>query len=98
VRELKSLAERLAVLAADPIGVDQLPEPYRSGAREPGTELGLDPREGLSLREFRDRCEKEYIEATLESTGWNVSEAARRLGIHRSRLHEKMNQLGTRRS
>jgi DNA-binding NtrC family response regulator len=98
VRELRSLAERLAVLAGDPIDLDQLPEPYRSG--EPAAELDLDLAHGIGivdLRQFRRQCEKQYIEAVLESTGWNVSEAARLLGIHRSRLHQKLNELGTRR-
>jgi DNA-binding NtrC family response regulator len=98
VRELRSLAERLAVLAGDPIDLDQLPEPYRSGesALTPLVDFGQDT-DVVGLREFRQRCEKQYIEAVLERTGWNVSEAARLLGIHRSRLHQKLKQLGTRR-
>ena len=98
VRELKSLAERLAVLAGDPIDPAQLPEPYRSGgsAAAPTVDLGGDG-EIVDLREFRRRCDKQYIEAVLERTGWNVSETARLLGIHRSRLHAKLNELGTRR-
>ena len=98
VRELRSLAERLAVLAGDPIDLGQLPEPYRSGA--PAPPRPDEPGRGdeiVGLREFRRRCEKSYIEAVLARTGWNVSEAARLLGIHRSRLHRKMNELGTRR-
>jgi DNA-binding NtrC family response regulator len=100
VRELKSLAERLAVLGTDPIGVDQLPEPYRSGVGQAsGAEPSIDePGRQVSLRAFRDRSERQFIEAALESSGWNVSEAARRLEIHRSRLHQKMNELGLRRS
>jgi DNA-binding NtrC family response regulator len=99
VRELKSLAERLAVLAADPIDCKELPEPYRSGRPASEVLLNLDTADGtLSLKEFRNQCEKRYVEAVLESSGWNVSEAARRLGIHRTRLHQKMNELGTRRA
>ena len=98
VRELKNLAERLSILAADPINIEQLPEPYRSGRPVevfPGTvEAGAD----LTLREFRASCERQYIEKILEETAGNVSEAARRLGIHRSRLHEKLKRLGIRRS
>ena len=98
VRELRSLAERLAVLAGDPIDLGQLPEPYLGG--KPAAALPVDPDPGVEiveLREFRRRCEKRYIEAVLERTGWNVSRAARLLGIHRSRLHRKLNELGTRR-
>jgi two-component system nitrogen regulation response regulator NtrX len=98
VRELRSLAERLAVLAGDPIDLDQLPEPYRSGEPAPMAAADLGQvTDIVDLRQFRQRCEKQYIEAVLARTGWNVSEAARLLGIHRSRLHQKMNQFGTRR-
>ena len=96
VRELRSLAERLAVLAGDPIDLDQLPEPYRSGAPGPNPIFDLAPGAGVAeLRVFREQCEKRYIEAVLERTGWNVSEAARLLGIHRTRLHQKIKRLGS---
>ena len=98
VRELRSLAERLVVLAGDPITVDQLPEPYRSGDAPKGPTLDLKRHsEVIELREFHRQSEKQYLEAVLESTDWNVSEAARQLGIHRSRLHQKLKDLGTRR-
>lgn len=96
VRELKSLAERLAILAADPITPDQLPEPYRSGRPEAGLRLPDEGEEKLTLREFRGACEKRYIERVLDEAGGNVSEAARRLGIHRSRLHDKLKRYGLR--
>jgi DNA-binding NtrC family response regulator len=98
VRELKSLAERLAVLAADPIRVSRLPEPYQTG--ESGVETSAEHSSDLdlSLKQYRAQCEKRYIEAVLDASAWNVSEAARRLGIHRSRLHQKLNELGLRRS
>ncbi len=98
VRELRSLAERLAVLAGDPIDMEQLPEPYRSGESPAGPTLNMKrSSEVIELREFRRQSEKQYLEAVLENTGWNVSEAARLLGIHRSRLHQKLKQLGSRR-
>ncbi|MCP4201620.1 MAG: hypothetical protein GY769_06755 [bacterium] len=93
-----SLAERLAVLAGDPMDLEQLPEPYRSGAPAPDPVLDLNnDTRVVELREFRDRCEKQYIEGVLERVGWNVSEAARLLGIHRTRLHKKLKDFGTRR-
>ncbi len=98
VRELRSLAERLAVLAGDPIDMEQLPEPYRSGESPAGPILNMKgASEVIELREFRRQSEKQYLEAVLEKTRWNVSEAARLLGIHRSRLHQKLKQLGSRR-
>jgi two-component system nitrogen regulation response regulator NtrX len=98
VRELRSLAERLVVLAGDPIDLEDLPEPYRSGDSLAGPSPGSgDDSKVLELREFRRQAEKRHIETVLESADWNVSEAARLLGIHRSRLHQKLRQLGTRR-
>ena len=41
-------------------------------------------------REFERRC----INACLDATGGNVSEAARRLGVERSNLHKKMQAFG----
>lgn len=45
-----------------------------------------------SLREVQ----KLYIQHVLRETGWNVSEAARILGIHRSSLYLKLKQYGLR--
>ncbi|MFQ5524668.1 MAG: sigma-54-dependent transcriptional regulator [Thermoanaerobaculia bacterium] len=98
VRELRSLAERLTVLAGDPVDLEQLPEPYRSGAPAPDPIFDVKGADQVvELRDFRSQCEKQYIEAVLEKTGWNVSEAARLLGVHRTRLHQKLKQLGSRR-
>ncbi|MEK6373708.1 MAG: helix-turn-helix domain-containing protein [Acidobacteriota bacterium] len=38
--------------------------------------------------------EKEYIEAVLRRTQWNVSRAAQLLDLQRTYLHEKMTALG----
>ncbi len=99
VRELRSLAERLAVLAGDPIDLEELPEPLsqRRAAVRDIDDLERTATGVLELREFRAAVRKQHIEAVLERTGWNVSEAARLLGIHRSRLHQKLKQLGTQR-
>ncbi len=99
VRELSNLCERLVVLGTDPIDVKQLPEPYRN-PRATLTEnlLAMKSAEPiLPLRDFRARVEKEYLEAVLESTGWNVSAAARALGIQRTHLHQRLVTLGSKR-
>jgi two-component system, NtrC family, nitrogen regulation response regulator NtrX len=95
VRELKAVAERLVVFGGDPITADKaagaLPRGERSGSGPRSTVLApLPARPDLSLRDFRARCEKEYLEHVLESTGWNVSAAARVLEIQRTYLHQKM--------
>lgn len=47
-----------------------------------------------SLREARQRFEREYIAAVLERHRWRMSEAARALGIERANLYRKTRQLG----
>jgi two-component system nitrogen regulation response regulator NtrX len=59
------------------------PEPY-SGER-------------LTLREFRDKAEADYITATLKAYDWNISRASVVLGVERTNLHKKMRALNIRR-
>lgn len=47
-----------------------------------------------SLREARQRFEREYIAAVLERHQWRMSDAARALGIERANLYRKARQLG----
>ncbi len=52
----------------------------------------------LTLREHRERAERQYILSTLEDCGWNISKAAGLLGVERTNLHKKMRGYGIRRS
>ncbi len=96
VRELKNVAERLSVFGTDPVTVDQLPSSVVH--REAGAEHGLvrisEAGAVMPLRDFKTQCEKEYIEAVLRRTNWNVSKAAQLLDIQRTYLHDKMTVLG----
>ncbi len=51
----------------------------------------------LTLREHRDRAEREYIVATLELCDWNISRSALVLGVERTNLHKKMRAFGIQR-
>ena len=53
--------------------------------------------ERLTLREFRDKAEADYITATLKAFDWNISRAAVVLGVERTNLHKKMRALNIRR-
>jgi two-component system nitrogen regulation response regulator NtrX len=44
----------------------------------------------LTLREFRERSERQYIVDTLKLTGWNISRTAIVLGVERTNLHKKI--------
>jgi len=96
VRELRNVAERVSVFGTDPVTADQLPSSVMQ--REAGVEHGLlripENAPVLPLREVKAQCEKEYIEAVLRRTNWNVSRAAQLLDLQRTYLHEKMTQLG----
>jgi len=85
VRELANTIERLLILSPRPtIEVDDLPENLRY--RKP---LAAMTDEGnLSLAEV----ERRHILRVLETTGFNVTIAAKRLGIDRNTLRSRMRQ------
>lgn len=91
VRELMNAVERGVVLArADYLDEEDVPliHGVESHDRETGWEEP--PPTDLPL----DEVEKATILNTLESTGGNKSEAARRLGITRKTLHKKLKKYG----
>lgn len=51
----------------------------------------------LTLREYREVAERNYVKATLRGFGWNVTRAAEALGIERTNLHKKIKSLGIQR-
>jgi two-component system nitrogen regulation response regulator NtrX len=44
----------------------------------------------LTLRDFREKTERQYIVDTLKLTGWNISRTAIVLGVERTNLHKKI--------
>ncbi len=102
VRELRNVVERMAILSDDEITIDDLPEaprrdlPAEAMVALPGLQFqGGTPRE--SLREYRERAEREFIVATLNHFDWNISRASVVLGVERTNLHKKMRSLGIKR-
>ncbi len=91
IRELRNTAERLVIMtpseqihASDlPLSL-QTPATNKLGAFQPG----------VTLREIRDRLEREYIQSCLAATQGNMSQAAELLGLERSNLYKKMRALG----
>src|SRR5262249_41962902 len=91
--EQKNAVERASLIAeADEIRLDALPAALgeeRGGDRAaPGH---LDLRSSLKL------AEREAFLKTLAMTRWNVTEAARRLGLPRRTVIYRMSRLGLRR-
>src|SRR5688572_30692158 len=90
VRELRNLMERLAYLSQDEkIDADELAFILTPGENSHGM-VPLD----MPLAEATDRFQLEYIKRHIELCRGNVSDAARRLGMHRSNMYRKMRQLG----
>ncbi|HYI08136.1 MAG TPA: helix-turn-helix domain-containing protein, partial [Thermoanaerobaculia bacterium] len=44
----------------------------------------------LPFRDFKEQCEKEYLESVLRRTNWNFVQAARLLDMQRTYLHQKI--------
>jgi len=59
-------------------------------------ELKLQRESGLrsSVQEARESAEREHVMRALEESGWNVSSAARALGMERTNLHKRIRALG----
>lgn len=94
VRELRNLMERLAYLAeGDKIDADDLA--FIAPGSSSSDVLDRDVLDGdLTLTDATNRFQEQYIHQTVNRTGGNMSEAAGRLGLHRSNLYRKMRQLG----
>jgi two-component system nitrogen regulation response regulator NtrX len=88
VRELKNTIERMAILSTeDHLSASSIPLEIR---------LAPAPESRSNLQETRESAERETILKALEGTNWNVSSAARILGIERTNLHKRMRSLGIR--
>lgn len=80
IRELENVMERAVVLCRGEV-IDMRDLPMRSDSGFAGVE---------SLAEL----EKRHIQTILQQTSWNISEAARKLGIHRNTLRLKIKEYG----
>lgn len=93
VRELQNIIERLVGLAEGPVielsdlPLDLLLPDQRTTPRH----------SGLSLNEATDEFERQIALRVLGRVRWNVSEAARLLGVHRNSLKAKIARWGLKR-
>ncbi len=98
VRQLKNMIEQIMILETGDrnatITADMIPSD-KGGAgsliskNEDQVEIMT-----LSLREARERFEKEYLEAQVNRFGGNISRTASFVGMERSALHRKLKSLG----
>jgi two-component system nitrogen regulation response regulator NtrX len=108
VRELRNAMERMVIMVPTETiqAFDLQPSlrprpapPEAGGAAGAGPPPGAAPEpaalgDGESLREARDRFEREYILRRLREHHWNITRTAERLGIERSNLHRKLKAYG----
>jgi two-component system nitrogen regulation response regulator NtrX len=87
-RELRNIVERMAILSpGDAIGGDAVPveialaQEVNSAAKS-------------TLHEARETAERDTLLKVLNECGWNVTQAARALGLERTNLHKRMKLLG----
>ena len=113
VRELANLVERLAILHPyGVVEAADLPEKFYTDESadteqlaealigSPVTSDDLDPRlprDGLNLKEHLGCLEISYIKQALSDSGGVVAHAARRLGMRRTTLVEKLRKYGLQR-
>jgi DNA-binding NtrC family response regulator len=96
VRELENVVARARLFAGErAIGLEDLPPEVRADVR-PAPRGGDAMAElvALPLRDARERFEVVYLERLLRDAHGNVSEVARRAGLGRPSLHEKLKKLG----
>jgi two-component system nitrogen regulation response regulator NtrX len=85
-RELRNVIERMAILTqGERLGRDSIPVEIRV-QRDPGPKS--------TIQEARESAEREHILRALEQSSWNVSGAARALGMERTNLHKRIRALG----
>jgi two-component system nitrogen regulation response regulator NtrX len=85
-RELRNMVERMAILTTgERITRAAIPVELRL-ARETGQKS--------TVHEAREHAEREHLLRALEDSQWNVSGAARALGMERTNLHKRIRALG----
>src|SRR5690349_5823781 len=85
-RELRNVIERMAILTpGERLTRDSIPVEVRV-QREAGPKS--------TIQEARESAEREHILRALEESNWNVSGAARTLGMERTNLHKRIRALG----
>jgi two-component system nitrogen regulation response regulator NtrX len=81
---LRNTIERMAILSSGTrISVEAIPIEIRA----PAAVLPS------ALHDIRDSAERDRIQQALDETRWNVSRAARLLGIERTNLHKRIRAL-----
>jgi two-component system nitrogen regulation response regulator NtrX len=88
-RELRNVVERMAILTpGERLTVESVPVEIR---------LFRSAETRSTVQEAREAAERDHILRALEEAKWNVSSAARALGMERTNLHKRIRALGLKR-
>ncbi|HKX32871.1 MAG TPA: sigma-54 dependent transcriptional regulator [Blastocatellia bacterium] len=94
VRQLESAIERALLLAeGDEITIEDLPVEIRSSAQSEGAGGFKLPPEGISFEDL----EKSLIIQAMEQTGWNITRAAKLLGLSFRTMQYRLDKFGIKR-
>ena len=85
-RELRNVVERMAILSSSDL-IDRSAVPVE-------IRLARETAPKSTVHEARESAEREHLLRALEETNWNVSGAARALGMERTNLHKRIRALG----
>lgn len=89
VRELKNVIERLVILSGGAASIEEQDVRKTLGGRKSSAQL-----EGQTLKEKLASAERSIIVSALDEAEYNVSAAAKSLGLERSHLYKKIKSLG----
>lgn len=97
VRQLRNLVERVLILSRGgqegPVLTEELP--LDSGDKDSSLNSTVSTElVGLSLRDARERFEREYLTLQIDRFDGNISRTAEFIGMERSALHRKLKALG----
>lgn len=87
VRELLNTIERMLIMGGDKLTKADIPDDISTKKHLPVIED-----DGLSLKEYRIRMERELLIKKLKQFGGNITQVAKALEIDRSYLHKKLTQ------
>ena len=101
IRELRNVVERLLLLAGSEVDASAveiaLPANRSNFAHPSHSAAPSDPSNAAGIGPLADRVrnfERTQVLAELERHKWNISQTARALGLERSHLYKKCQQLG----
>ncbi|MCK5076945.1 MAG: sigma-54-dependent Fis family transcriptional regulator, partial [Calditrichia bacterium] len=93
IRELKNIVERMLIMTPGNT-IKKEAAPHHLLESDKNALMKKESPGNLTLKEFREKSEKMYIEQCLKKCGGNISRAAKLLSIERTNLHKKIKSLG----